>query len=165
MGSRLSSPAKSSLSTDPHRVPGQHSYRAQDSCKPGCSQTAGLDGAKDIAAVPRAGCATPAGWDPHAWLPPVTVLAPAQQSEPAWPCLHLGTLHPTSPTLGKAFIPPEPGTHAPHSTFRERMLSNPHSMMFGQAEVNSILLPWKFSWSYTVIWNRKGTAQLGAAWQ
>lgn len=115
--------------------------------------------------LPRAGCSSPAGWDPHAWLPPVTVLAPAQWSEPAWPCLHLGTLHPTSLPLGKAFMPPEPGTHAPHSTFRERMLSKPHSMMFGQAEVNSILLPWKFSWSYTVIWNREGAAQLGTARQ
>lgn len=38
-------------------------------------------------------------------------------------------------------------TYAPHSTFRERMLSTPHSMMFWQAEVNSRRFPWKFSWS------------------
>lgn len=45
------------------------------------------------------------------------------------------------------------------------MLSKPHSMMLGQAEVNSILLPWKFSWSYTVIWNRERAAELGTAQQ
>lgn len=45
------------------------------------------------------------------------------------------------------------------------MLSKPHSMMFGQAEVNSILLPWKFSWSYTVIWNGERAAKLGTARQ
>lgn len=45
------------------------------------------------------------------------------------------------------------------------MLSKPHSMMFGQAEVNSILLPWKFSWSYTVIWNGERAAELGTAQQ
>lgn len=42
-------------------------------------------------------------------------------------------------------------TYAPHSTFRERMFSIPHSMMFWQLAVNSIRLPWKCSWSYTVI--------------
>lgn len=45
------------------------------------------------------------------------------------------------------------------------MLSKPHSMMLGQAEVNSILLPWKFSWSYTVIWNGERAAELGTARQ
>lgn len=45
------------------------------------------------------------------------------------------------------------------------MLSKPHSMMLGQAEVNSILLPWKFSWSYTVIWNRERAAESGTAQQ
>lgn len=44
-----------------------------------------------------------------------------------------------------------PVTYAPHSTFRERMFSIPHSMMFWQLAVNSIRLPWKCSWSYTVI--------------
>lgn len=44
-------------------------------------------------------------------------------------------------------------TYAPHSTFRERMFSIPHSMMFWQLAVNSIRLPWKCSWSYTVICN------------
>lgn len=42
-------------------------------------------------------------------------------------------------------------TYAPHSTFRERMFSIPHSMMFWQLAVNSMRLPWKCSWSYTVI--------------
>lgn len=70
-----------------------------------------------------------------------------------------------APDLGKHPRHGQPGTHAPHSTFRERMLSKPHSMMFGQAEVNSILLPWKLSWSYTVIWNRERAATLRTARQ
>lgn len=57
-------------------------------------------------------------------------------------CIQPRRLSPSQSTQGNI---PLPGTHAPHSTFRERMLSKPHSMMFGQAEVNSILLPWKFS--------------------
>jgi hypothetical protein len=33
------------------------------------------------------------------------------------------------------------------------MFSMPHSMMFWQQAVNSIRFPWKYSWSYTVIFH------------
>lgn len=56
-------------------------------------------------------------------------------------------------------------TYAPHSTFREQMFSMPHSMMFWQQAVNSMRLPWKYSWSYTVIctaqrWGHERTQKL-----
>lgn len=102
---------------------------------------------------------------PHAWLPLAVVLG---SSRAEWG--QLVPLHAWAPLsrpacLGKHPRPWQPGTYAPHSTFSERMLSKPHSMMFGQAEVNSILLPWKFSWSYTVIWNGERAAQLETAQQ
>lgn len=89
--------------------------------------------------------------DRTGWLPP------AEQSKGSCP-------HSVPGQPSRAGEPPAGScTHAPHSTFRERMLSKPHSMMLGQAEVNSILLPWKFSWSYTVIWNGEQAAELGTA--
>lgn len=116
-------------------------------------------GPVSVLLLPRAGCSALAGWD-YSCLPSPSR---AEQGQPA-------PLHDQAPLalparLGKHPHPWPLATHAPHSTFRERMLSKPHSMMFGQAEVNSILLPWKFSWSYTVIWNGERAAELGTARQ
>lgn len=100
-------------------------------------------GPLSVSVLPGAGCSTRAGWDPlMPGFPWLWCLAPDKQNGDSWSHSVLG--HP-SPSLGKHPLHWQLGTHAPHSTFRERMLSKPHSMMFGQAEVNSILLPWKFS--------------------
>lgn len=148
--------------------------------QPGCSQMqeAVLDEAKGVAAVPW-----PCVSSVHAGAAQSSLLYPGRVGSPylaspgcsAWlqlsgvrlagPARAQAPLAPPAPHLGKHPRHGQLGTHAPHSTFRERMLSKPHSMMFGQAEVNSILLPWKFSWSYTVIWNRERAAKLRTARQ
>lgn len=118
-------------------------------------------GPLSVSVLPGAGCSTLAGWHlPLPGFPWLWCLAPAEQSRDSWsvPLSQPGC-------LGKRPLRWQLGTHAPHSTFRERMLSKPHSIMFGQAEVNSILLPWKFSWSYTVIWNGERAAELETAQQ
>lgn len=99
----------------------------------------------------------------HAWLPLAVVLGSSQAEQGQLVPLHAWAPLSQPARLGKHPLHCQLGTHAPHSTFRERMLSKPHSMMFGQAEVNSILLPWKFSWSYTVIWNGERAAELETA--
>lgn len=101
----------------------------------------------------------------HAWLPLAVVLGSSQAERGQLVPLHAWAPLSQPARLGKHPLHCQLGTHAPHSTFRERMLSKPHSMMFGQAEVNSILLPWKFSWSYTVIWNGERAAELETAQQ
>lgn len=123
-------------------------------------------GPLSVSALPGAGCSTLAGWDPRHTCLPLAVMLGSSQAERG----QLVPLHAWAPLsqparLGKHPLLWQLGTHAPHSTFRERMLSKPHSMMFGQAEVNSILLPWKFSWSYTVIWNGERAAELETARQ
>lgn len=130
-------------------------------------QEAVLGDTKGVATVPRPSVCISVAWvgllypgrvgSSMPGFPWLWCLAPAKQSGDSWSHSTLG--HP-SPCLGKHPLHWQLGTHAPHSTFRERMLSKPHSMMFGQAEVNSILLPWKFSWSYTVIWNGERAAEL-----
>lgn len=102
---------------------------------------------------------------PHAWLPLAVMLGSSQAEWGQLVPLHAWAPLSQPARLGKHPLHWQLGTHAPHSTFRERMLSKPHSMMFGQAEVNSILLPWKFSWSYTVIWNGERAAELETAQQ
>lgn len=77
---------------------------------------------------------------------------PARHTVPRVPpgCVPTHQEHPQGPAPSVAGV-----TYGPEVTMTLRTRSKPRSARFRHSAVNSICLPWKFSWSKTTIWGCK----------